>query len=309
MAEHSRPEPQAESGPPAPAQAPALAQAPAVGVRPTTTQDVVVASFNVHCGVDGWARRFDVTAACATIDADILVVEENWAPDGEPSLAAQVASQLGYELVEVELARAGVLDEDPQLAGPGGPATWSPRGERRHVPRALLLEGSRPDGEVARSRVRRGDGGRVRRPGSWGLALLSRLPLASVEVVELREVPGDIPRRRAVVAGLASGLTVTGVHFAHLENGSPLQMRQLARELRRRGGPQVLTGDMNSWTQPLLAMMPGWRRAVRGRTWPASTPHSQIDHLLVSGGATASSGEVLPPFGSDHRAVRARVQA
>jgi endonuclease/exonuclease/phosphatase family metal-dependent hydrolase len=46
---------------------------------------------------------------------------------------------------------------------------------------------------------------------------------------------------------------------------------------------------------------------VRGRTWPARRPHSQIDHILVSGEINVRGGEVLPDVGSDHRPVRAEL--
>jgi endonuclease/exonuclease/phosphatase family metal-dependent hydrolase len=139
------------------------------------------------------------------------------------------------------------------------------------------------------------------------MAVLWRVPVRRVEVLELRQLRRDQARRRVLVAELESGLTVVGAHLAHLSHGSVLQMRQLAGELAQRGGPMVLTGDMNSWTLPLLPMLPGWRKAVHGRTWPAALPHSQIDHLLVTGDVEAADGEVLAPFGSDHRAIRARV--
>jgi endonuclease/exonuclease/phosphatase family metal-dependent hydrolase len=54
--------------------------------------------------------------------------------------------------------------------------------------------------------------------------------------------------------------------------------------------------------------MPGWRRAVVGRTWPAWRPHSQIDHILVRGALQPVRGEVLPHGGSDHRPVRAELR-
>ena len=53
--------------------------------------------------------------------------------------------------------------------------------------------------------------------------------------------------------------------------------------------------------------MPGWRRAVVGRTWPAWRPHSQIDHILVRGALRPVAGAVLPHAGSDHRPVRAEI--
>jgi endonuclease/exonuclease/phosphatase family metal-dependent hydrolase len=55
------------------------------------------------------------------------------------------------------------------------------------------------------------------------------------------------------------------------------------------------------------AFLSGWHKAVKGRTWPAWNPHSQIDHILVRGNVRVSSGDVLPAAGSDHRPVRAEL--
>ena len=54
--------------------------------------------------------------------------------------------------------------------------------------------------------------------------------------------------------------------------------------------------------------MRGWDRPVRGRTFPARRPHSQIDHVLVRGGIQALEGEVLAETPSDHRPIRARLR-
>jgi endonuclease/exonuclease/phosphatase family metal-dependent hydrolase len=50
---------------------------------------------------------------------------------------------------------------------------------------------------------------------------------------------------------------------------------------------------------------------VRGRTWPSSRPHSQIDHILVrrEAGIAVLDSAVLPAVGSDHRPVRATLRA
>ena len=69
----------------------------------------------------------------------------------------------------------------------------------------------------------------------------------------------------------------------------------------------VLAGDMNLWGPPLRHLLPGWRQAVKGRTWPAARPHSQIDHILVRGNVVAASSRILPDAGSDHRPVRAEL--
>jgi endonuclease/exonuclease/phosphatase family metal-dependent hydrolase len=55
-------------------------------------------------------------------------------------------------------------------------------------------------------------------------------------------------------------------------------------------------------------LLPGWRRAVRGRTYPAHRPHSQIDHVLVRDDVSVQWGEVLAETPSDHRPVRARLR-
>jgi endonuclease/exonuclease/phosphatase (EEP) superfamily protein YafD len=71
----------------------------------------------------------------------------------------------------------------------------------------------------------------------------------------------------------------------------------------------VIAGDHNFWGPGVSAFLPGWKRTVRGRTWPASRPHSQIDHILVTSSVSAVHTEVLPPQGSDHRGVRAVLRA
>jgi endonuclease/exonuclease/phosphatase (EEP) superfamily protein YafD len=49
-------------------------------------------------------------------------------------------------------------------------------------------------------------------------------------------------------------------------------------------------------------------RAVRGRTWPARRPHSQIDHIWIDDGLAVVDAGVGAATGSDHRPVRARLR-
>jgi endonuclease/exonuclease/phosphatase (EEP) superfamily protein YafD len=84
-----------------------------------------------------------------------------------------------------------------------------------------------------------------------------------------------------------------------------MQLRRLARLLPAPGTAAVVAGDCNFWGPGVETLLPGWRRAVRGRTWPARAPHSQIDHVLTRPGDVAVlSGRVLADVGSDHRAIR-----
>jgi endonuclease/exonuclease/phosphatase (EEP) superfamily protein YafD len=87
-----------------------------------------------------------------------------------------------------------------------------------------------------------------------------------------------------------------------------VQLHRLRRALPASPPPLVVAGDFNLWGPPVRMLLPGWRRAVVGRTWPARRPHSQIDHVLVRGDVTAVTGEVLSDVGSDHRPVRVRLR-
>ena len=121
------------------------------------------------------------------------------------------------------------------------------------------------------------------------------------------------PTRHRNAAGLHVELDVAGqpvdligVHLSsRLPYGPPIQLRRLAAQLPRPGRPAVVAGDCNFWGPGVRTFLPGWRRAVRGRTWPAIRPHSQIDHILVRPEIGVVDGAVLGDVGSDHRPVRA----
>ena len=128
----------------------------------------------------------------------------------------------------------------------------------------------------------------------------------------MRLLRADRVRRAAIVVDLTVDgrpISVAGTHMSHLLFGSH---RNLA-ELRRRCGTEarpdaVLAGDMNSVGAARSSVfMPGWRRAVIGRSWPTWRPHSQIDHILVRGALRPVAGVVFPHAGSDHRPVRAEL--
>lgn len=264
---------------------------------------VVVANFNVHAGIDGWGRPFDVVGACRALDADVLALEETWTPDGRPGLADEVAVALGYQVVERALATGRRA-----LPHPHADHRWMRPLDWRGASHAIYLDSERPlsGRTVGSARYREAE------PGSWGIAVLSRLPPASVDVVELGRLPRDRSRRAAIVVELGLGggrLTVVGTHMSHLSYGSPLHFLRLNRILERRVGdrPAVLMGDMNLWGPPVTTFFRRWHRALRQRTWPAWRPHSQVDHILVRGGVRVLDAEVRPMAGSDHRPVRARL--
>jgi len=257
-------------------------------------QTLRVASFNVHMGVDGWGRHFDVVAECRALDAEVLVLQEAWTPDdGSPGTAALVASQLGYHVVaEAGLARARLYEP----IGTGS-SRWGPSAGQ--VRKTLRLDEERwkvPAGPRDRTSVR----------GRWGVALLARVTCRDAEVLELGQLRRD-PARRAVIRCTTEldgrELVVHGTHMSHITHLSPTQYRRLARLLPPLDTPALLAGDMNMWGPPASSFFSGWRRAVIGRTWPSSRPHSQLDHILVTPSIDVVDARVAPSSGSDHRPV------
>lgn len=254
-----------------------------------------LATFNVHSGVDTRGHAYDVVKACASLDADVLVLQESWRADVDAeSTAARVADRLGYRITEQPTARTKLhapIEALPPRVGSRLGRVYGP----------LLFEGEDTRG------ARRAHEGRSFRTGQWGVAVLSRVPVIDTTILPLGKLRGDYAQRVAIRCDVeidGRPLAAIGTHMSHLTQGSPLQYLRLRRLLPPKSQPAVLAGDMNLWGPPVSVAFPGWRRAVRGRTWPAAQPHSQLDHVLVTPSVTAVEGSVAPDLGSDHRAVR-----
>ncbi len=228
-------------------------------------------SFNAHSGLrprrNGMCEPYDLASVLLGFDADVMVVQETWWPDGEPCAVETAARALGAEVFALPFGR-GTLHPWP------------------HVRR----DGS-GNGEV-------------------GLSIVSRLPARVVARVPVGRVPLDhTPERAALHLEVDVGGTtvdLVGVHLtSRLPHGPPVQLRRLAAALPDADRPGVVVGDCNFWGPAVRTLLPGWRRAVRGRTWPAIRPHSQIDHILVRPDVGVVASAVLDDVGSDHRPVRA----
>jgi endonuclease/exonuclease/phosphatase family metal-dependent hydrolase len=264
---------------------------------------LVVASFNVHGGVDGFGRPFDVVGACRELDADVLVLQETWSPPSGVALAAQVGDALGYKVEELALTRARL--SSPPDDAPAAP-TWGPVVAAQRGPHGLHVGELRPGHPGRRWRT-----GSVEE-GAWGIAVLSRVPVSATATLDLGQLPRDPARRGAITVDVdveGRPLRVIGTHLSHLSHGSIVQLRALHRLVTVPGAAAVLAGDMNMWGPPLSALMPGWTRAVRGRTWPSWRPLAQLDHILITDAVTVDGGgEVVRLWGSDHLPVRARLR-
>ncbi len=237
--------------------------------------ELTLGSLNLHMGrgPGGHAAPFyDVVTACKEIDTDVLVLQEAWVPDADEGDVVAVAAALGYTVAGTfAVARASCHDQ-VRLVAREGPA---------------------------------GD-------GDWVVAVLSRLPVIASDVVAVGpQLPRD-PGRRAVVRAVVDAgapFTVVGTHLPLLKDPVWRLAPALRTALPGPDRPAAFAGDMNmwGWCADRLAG-PGWRRAVRGRTYPAHRPHSQTDHILVNAPVEVVAAEVVPQVRSDHRPVRARLR-
>jgi len=262
---------------------------------------LVVASFNLHAGVDGWGTPFDPVAACASLHADVIVLQESFSPEVGTSLADQIAGALGYQAISVPLAPARLRRLDPPE---GPPDRWGPSRSTRTRCLRLELPSAPRRGRPSPKEQRQGRGLR----GTWDLAVLTRLRVTSTEAIPLPALRRDGLSRqllRVDLEGPEGTFSIAATHLAHLSAGSPVQIRALGRLLSHLDHPAALLGDMNCFGPPLVALLPGWRRAVRGRSWPSWRPCCQPDHVLVNRHVTTAQGDVLALGGSDHLPVRA----
>src|SRR5262245_28299633 len=236
-------------------------------------------SFNAHGGLGprmtGGSEPYDLAGALERIAGDVTIVQETWWPEGSCSAVQAAAARLGAQVFELPFGRA-VIDPWP------------------HVKRD-------------------GSGN-----GAVGLSIMTRVAARHVRDLPLGTIGFDhTPQRGGIhleVDTPGGTVDLIGVHLtSRLPHGPPTQLRRLRAQLPEPTRPAIVSGDCNFWGPGVVACLPGWRRAVRGRTWPASMPHSQIDHVLLRDGGGARlrvvDSRVLPDAGSDHLPVRATAEA
>ena len=221
-----------------------------------------LATFNVLHGrslADGLVSTERLVEACASLDADVLCLQEidrGQARSGYADQTAEVAKGLG----------AACWRFEPALVGePGG--VWRAAGDD-----------DQKDGDE---------------PG-YGVGLVSRLPVERWHVVRLRAapvrspvaVPGGRGRfvllpdepRVALAAALAGGLIAT-THLSFVPGYNLVQLRRLTSALARLAPSALLLGDLNV-PRPFPEWASGWRPLATARTYPADSPYLQIDHVL-----------------------------
>jgi len=224
--------------------------------------------------------------AVASLDADVIGLQE--VDEGQPRTDRVSITSLAVEAL-------GAADHRfvPALLGTPG-RTWS------------AAKDAEPESVPA-----------------YGIALLSRYPVLAWQVVRLPGAPARVPYRlhgqrlqwvrdepRVAVLALVDSphgeLWVANTHLSFLPVWNRLQLRLLLRTVTRLPEPVVLMGDLNM-PRRTAERLSGMRPLTTGLTFPADRPTTQIDHLLVRGPQTATSGGPVHLTISDHRALLVEV--
>jgi endonuclease/exonuclease/phosphatase family metal-dependent hydrolase len=159
------------------------------------------------------------------------------------------------------------------------------------------------------------------RPGSpaYGVALLSRYPVVSCQVIRLPASRAGLPMwikgtRRplwvrdeprvavaAVLDGPAGRFTVCTTHLSFLPGWSALQLGRIVRSLTGAEEPLVLLGDLNMGVRRATRVT-GLRALGVAPTFPTDAPRRQLDHVLARGALRVTGPIETPRLPlSDHR--------
>ena len=263
-------------------------------------------SFNLLSGrslTDGLIDAGRLVEATRQLDVDLLAVQE---VDRHQPRSREVdqAALMAKTLEAVDHRFVAALDGTPGIPG------WTPTVDAP-IAEAPTVDAPTVDAPIATETAF----------AQFGVALISRLPVAEWHVLRLRPARGrfplPIPSRppqllwlndepRVVVAAVLEHprITIACTHLSFVPFSTVRQLRTVHRWLAGLPGPQVLLGDLNL-PGPLPRRITRWTPLVSSPTFPAPAPRIQLDHALAAGlpAGFRATGRVRQLPISDHRAV------
>lgn len=250
-----------------------------------------IATFNILHGrtVGDGVHPSRLTECIKRLDPDILALQEvdlEQQRSGRADLTAVAAEAMGAVTHRFVAAIAGT---------PG--ATW------------MAATGEEQPGTAA-----------------YGIALLTRFPATSWQVVRLPRIPVRFPMylpgpnkvmivneepRAAVIAQLDTPLgpmSVANTHLSFVPGWNRRQLRRLVRDLQGLPGPHILTGDLNLAPEA-ASRYTGFRSLATAPTFPADAPTKQLDHILTDDPALCARNCEAPLADlSDHRPLAVDIE-
>lgn len=277
-----------------------------------------VATFNLLHGMslaDGATRAADLRAAVRTIDADVLGIQE-------VDLAQPRSGGVDQTALVGEAMGADGWRFVPTVAGTPGESWLPAAADRDQVGPAVGAAGGPPGASTVGSSGSDGAStGTADRGPSYGLGLVSRLPVLRWQVLRFPAVPVPLPllvpsspprlmlvpdEPRAAVAAVVQTtqgpVTVVTAHLSFVPVANAWQLRRLVRWLRPMPRPLFLAGDLNM-IGPVPRLVTGWQALATAATYPSTRPRVQFDHVLAHGlprGSVRQVSVARVPI-SDHR--------
>ena len=247
-----------------------------------------VATFNLLSGrslPDGEVRTDALHDAAAELDADVVGLQE----------------------VDRAQPRSGGADQAAVVADALGAGTWRFVAAVHGTPGAAWTPAADDDGQLA-------DG------PSYGVALVSRLPVLSWRVRRFGPAPFGLPllvpgsrgltrvpdeprvALAAVVDGPAGPFTVLTAHLSFVPGWNVRQLRAIARWAAALPAPRLLLGDFNL-PGGVPRVVSGWTQLARVPTYPSWRPRVQFDHVLADQPLQVSAARAMRLPVSDHCAL------